>query len=304
MFYLPMIPCCLGEHEERKLIPLAPSSDDTLKHQDIKSSILFSKCTPHQLKRDILSSLAMSEMSNTERYLGIPAFWGKSKTQVLEFIKNRVKTKTQAWKQNLLSQAGREVMIKSVLNVISAYAMAIIKFPKSLCFQLNRIASSFRWGRKAEDKKFCWVSWQRASYPKYMGGMGFRDFEKFNLACLAKQGWHLLTDPDSQWARFIKAEMVRRQALFPGDSEFQQLLHVFRLLGTPTEKQWPGVTSLRDWHVYPQWEPQNLARAVPSLGPEGVDLLSKMLKYDPAERISAKVAMDHPYFDNLDKSQF
>ncbi|KAF2288013.1 hypothetical protein GH714_003882 [Hevea brasiliensis] len=102
----------------------------------------------------------------------------------------------------------------------------------------------------------------------------------------------------------LSAEMVRRQALFPGDSEFQQLLHVFRLLGTPTEKQWPGVTSLRDWHVYPQWEPQNLARAVPSLGPEGVDLLSKMLKYDPAERISAKVAMDHPYFDNLDKSQF
>ncbi|GMH15588.1 hypothetical protein Nepgr_017429 [Nepenthes gracilis] len=52
------------------------------------------------------------------------------------------------------------------------------------------------------------------------------------------------------------------------------------LLGTPTEKQRPGVSSLRDWHVYPQWEPQNLERAVPSLGPDGVGLLSKMLKYD------------------------
>ncbi|XP_073154577.1 cell division control protein 2 homolog C [Henckelia pumila] len=102
----------------------------------------------------------------------------------------------------------------------------------------------------------------------------------------------------------IFAEMVRRQALFPGDSEFQQLLHIFRLLGTPTEIQWPGVRSLRDWHVYPQWEPQNLTRAVPSLGPDGVDLLSKMLTYDPAERISAKAALDHPYFDSLDKSQF
>ncbi|KAG5248404.1 Cell division control protein [Salix suchowensis] len=102
----------------------------------------------------------------------------------------------------------------------------------------------------------------------------------------------------------ICAEMSRRQALFPGDSEFQQLLHIFRLLGTPNEEQWPGVTSLRDWHVYPRWEPHNLARAVPSLGPQGVDLLSKMLKYDPAERISAKAAMDHPFFDSLDKSQF
>ncbi|GAU25600.1 hypothetical protein TSUD_260340, partial [Trifolium subterraneum] len=75
----------------------------------------------------------------------------------------------------------------------------------------------------------------------------------------------------------IFAEMVRRQALFPGDSEFQQLLNIFKLLGTPTEQDWPGVSSLRDWHVYPRWESQNLARAVPSLAPEGVDLLSHVL---------------------------
>ncbi|KAF5747695.1 cyclin-dependent kinase B1-2 [Tripterygium wilfordii] len=115
---------------------------------------------------------------------------------------------------------------------------------------------------------------------------------------------HYSTAVDMWSVGCIFAEMVRRQALFPGDSEFQQLLHIFRLLGTPTEQQWPGVTALRDWHVYPRWEPQNLARAVPSLGPHGVDLLSKMLQYDPAERISAKVALDHPYFDSLDKSQF
>uniref|UniRef100_A0A0D9V8Z7 Protein kinase domain-containing protein n=1 Tax=Leersia perrieri TaxID=77586 RepID=A0A0D9V8Z7_9ORYZ len=103
---------------------------------------------------------------------------------------------------------------------------------------------------------------------------------------------------------YSTAEMVRRQALFPGDSELQQLLHIFRLLGTPTEEQWPGVTDLRDWHEFPQWKPQILERSVPALEPEGVDLLSKMLQYNPANRISAKSAMEHPYFDTLDKSQF
>lgn len=37
--------------------------------------------------------------------------------------------------------------------------------------------------------------------------------------------------------------------LFPGDSELQQLLHIFKLLGTPSEDIWPGVTKLKDWCV-------------------------------------------------------
>ncbi|KAL5222292.1 hypothetical protein ABZP36_027005 [Zizania latifolia] len=115
---------------------------------------------------------------------------------------------------------------------------------------------------------------------------------------------HYSTGVDIWSVGCIFAEMVRRKALFPGDSELQQLLHIFRLLGTPTDEQWPGVTSLRDWHEFPKWKPDDLGRAVPSLEPEGVDLLSKMLQYDPANRISAKAAMEHPYFNSLDKSQF
>ena len=49
-----------------------------------------------------------------------------------------------------------------------------------------------------------------------------------------------------------------QQAIFPGDSELQQLLHIFKLLGTPSEEVWPGVTKLRDWHEFPQWHGQDL----------------------------------------------
>ncbi|XP_074578099.1 cyclin-dependent kinase B1-1-like isoform X2 [Curcuma longa] len=115
---------------------------------------------------------------------------------------------------------------------------------------------------------------------------------------------HYSTGVDVWSVGCIFAEMARSKALFIGQSELHQLLCIFRLLGTPTEETWPGVSSLRDWHSYPQWRSQDLALVVPSLEPEGIDLLSKMLEYDPAKRISALKAMDHPYFNSLDKSQF
>ncbi len=77
-------------------------------------------------------------------------------------------------------------------------------------------------------------------------------------------------------------------ALFPGDSEVQQLLHIFKLLGTPSEDVWPGVKSLRDWHEFPQWKPQPLEKVFVTLEPAGVDLMKKMFAYDPAERITVR----------------
>ncbi|XP_021906358.1 cell division control protein 2 homolog D [Carica papaya] len=113
---------------------------------------------------------------------------------------------------------------------------------------------------------------------------------------------HYSTAVDVWSVGCIFAELVTTHALFPGDSELQQLLHIFRLLGTPNEKVWPGVSSLVNWHEYPQWSPLSLSSAVPKLDKDGVDLLSQMLQYDPSKRISAKKAMEHPYFDELDKS--
>ncbi|MFQ6653153.1 hypothetical protein Gotur_024698 [Gossypium turneri] len=113
---------------------------------------------------------------------------------------------------------------------------------------------------------------------------------------------HYSTAVDMWSVACIFAELVTKQALFPGDSELQQLLHIFRLLGTPNEQVWPGVSSLPNWHEYPQWSAQSLASAVPNLDSDGLHLLSEMLQYDPSKRISAKKAMEHPYFADLSKA--
>lgn len=76
---------------------------------------------------------------------------------------------------------------------------------------------------------------------------------------------------------WMTAELVTNQALFPGDSELQQLLHIFRLLGTPNEEIWPGVSKLVNWHEYPQWSPKPMSSAVPGLDQDGLNLLTVSL---------------------------
>ncbi|XP_047688501.1 cyclin-dependent kinase 3 isoform X2 [Prionailurus viverrinus] len=101
----------------------------------------------------------------------------------------------------------------------------------------------------------------------------------------------------------IFAEMVTRRALFPGDSEIDQLFRIFRTLGTPSEAIWPGVTQLPDYKgSFPKWTRKGLEEIVPGLEPEGKDLLMQLLQYDPSQRISAKAALSHPYFLSAETS--
>jgi len=95
----------------------------------------------------------------------------------------------------------------------------------------------------------------------------------------------------------IMAEMIMRQPLFPGDSEIDEIFRIFRLLGTPNESVWPGVTSLPDYKSsFPQWAPKDLAANVPGATLEAADLIASMLILDPAHRISAKAALRADYF--------
>jgi hypothetical protein len=54
-------------------------------------------------------------------------------------------------------------------------------------------------------KKICWVAWEKMVQPKYMGGLGFRDTEIFNLPLLTRQAWRLLTRPTSLCYQILKA---------------------------------------------------------------------------------------------------
>ena len=99
--------------------------------------------------------------------------------------------------------------------------------------------------------------------------------------------------------------MVNRRPLWPGDSEIDEIFRIFRTLGTPDETTWPGVNELPDFKPsFPKWpvRANAFAKMCPTLDAAGLDLLSKFFAYNPSQRISAKAAMEHPFFNDLDKS--
>ena len=100
-------------------------------------------------------------------------------------------------------------------------------------------------------------------------------------------------------------EMAHRKPLFAGDCEIDQIFKIFQMYGTPTEKTWPGITKLPEFKLtFPQFKPRGIEVYNKNIDPVGLDLLSKMIQQDPYRRISAKQALHHPYFNDLDKTQF
>ena len=100
-------------------------------------------------------------------------------------------------------------------------------------------------------------------------------------------------------------EIAHKRCLFCGDSEIDQLFKIFKTLGTPNENMWEGVTKLKDYKgTFPRWQKNQLEERCTKLSEDGVDLLKKMLIYDPIERITCEEALEHPYFNSIDKKQF
>ncbi|KAK7319065.1 hypothetical protein RJT34_03777 [Clitoria ternatea] len=103
----------------------------------------------------------------------------------------------------------------------------------------------------------------------------------------------------------IMAELLSKEPLFNGKTEFDQLDKIFRILGTPNETIWPGFSKLPGVKVNFVKHQYNLLRkkfpatsftGSPVLSDSGFDLLNKLLTYDPEKRITAEAALNHEWF--------
>lgn len=100
----------------------------------------------------------------------------------------------------------------------------------------------------------------------------------------------------------IFMELMNRKPLFAGKDHVHQMRLLIELLGTPTESDLGFVRSedaKRYIRQLPSHPRQPLARVFPHVHPLAIDLVEKMLTFDPTRRISVEDALAHPYFARL-----
>ncbi|KAL0411880.1 UNVERIFIED_CONTAM: putative mitochondrial protein [Sesamum latifolium] len=155
-----------------------------------------------------------------ELYLGLPSKIARSKRELFDTIRDRVWSRITGWNEKFLSQAGKEVLIKSVIQAISTYAMGCFKLPITLLNEIQGMVSKFWWSNKG-NRKIHWLKWQKLCTSKLNGGVGFRQLSLFNKAMLAKQLWRLLKRPDSLLGKVLRARYFPHGDVFSAKLGFR-----------------------------------------------------------------------------------
>jgi hypothetical protein len=169
-----------------------------------KTSLFFSKYTKENVRLSLSRAVGVNPTQRYERYLGLMAFIGKSKVSSFNGIKGRIWAKMNGWKEQFISHAGKEILLKAVLQAIPTYSMRVFQLPKTLCREINSLMAKFWWGHNENTSKISWMSWSKLERSKNTCGLGYRDLEAFNMGLLAKQGWRLVQHPETLVARVFR----------------------------------------------------------------------------------------------------
>jgi hypothetical protein len=96
-----------------------------------KSEVFFSRNISMGAQEDLSRIMGVRHVLGTGTYLGLPSMVGRSKKSTFTFVKDRVWKRINSWRGRALSKAGKEVMIKSVLQSIPSYVMSVYPIPET-----------------------------------------------------------------------------------------------------------------------------------------------------------------------------
>uniref|UniRef100_A0A803PUH8 Reverse transcriptase zinc-binding domain-containing protein n=1 Tax=Cannabis sativa TaxID=3483 RepID=A0A803PUH8_CANSA len=177
-----------------------------------KSSILFSPNTSDESQHQFRHALHLTGEGFVNKYVGVPICVGRVTNSIFHYLLQSVSSRLNTWNDKFFSRAGKETLIKVVVQAIPSFAMSCFKVPKSICLKIQSVIARFWWGSLGTNKVH-WKNWSAILVSKFFGGLGFRTFSFHNQALLAKQAWRVWTDTGSLLHSILKARYFKHSDL-------------------------------------------------------------------------------------------
>jgi hypothetical protein len=118
-----------------------------------KTLLFFNRNTNRDTKAHPLLVAGVSSTHRYEKYLGLPALIGRSWVSAFSGIKGKIWTQINGWNKSFLSLAGKEILLKAVIQAIPTYTMNVLQLSKTLCKEINFMMPKFLWGSKVKRKR-------------------------------------------------------------------------------------------------------------------------------------------------------
>ncbi|KAJ4784686.1 reverse transcriptase [Rhynchospora pubera] len=171
-----------------------------------KSGLWFSnKCTENTILR-VQEAWGARRVQGDERYLGVLIGTRGDCKRNGRVLLDKLKTKLAGWKSQMLSHAGRLVLIKSVLMSMPVYTMSLEMLPKKIVKDINSLLAKFFWGKTHKERYMSFIGWQKVCKPLEDGGLAVKDLQIFGEALFLKLVWELMADDDKLWVKVCKSK--------------------------------------------------------------------------------------------------
>lgn len=199
-----------------------------------KSRVYFSPNVDDDNRALLSETLGFQPTASLGKYLGdalgVPNRHPGFSNQDFNYVLDRVKSKLAGWKSNLLSMAGRAMLIQSSPATVPNYAMQCANLPSIIVDNIDRINQKILWGSTESSKKMHWIRWEKVTKPKSKGGLGLQTSKGRNTALLAKLNWRFHSDQEALWARVLRKKYCNPWRLNARNSGKLHCSHVWTTL--------------------------------------------------------------------------
>jgi hypothetical protein len=109
--------------------------------------------------------MGISVEALSERYLGLPTAAGRITSDSFDHVGERIRSRVQGC-ERMLSCAGREIFLKTVVQAIPVYSMSCFKLTKKVCKGFTSSTGRYWWSSSLDRRSVHWVSWKELTSPK------------------------------------------------------------------------------------------------------------------------------------------